>query len=354
MAEPLVLPDPPDGTPAGPNLEADEQDQSFGELERVAKGKPESQFGSTISPAEPPDWLEAARLAMALLERTRDLRVMVLLGMARVNLHDMPGFATVLSTIRAHLDGMWDYVHPQLDPEDDNDPLQRSNSLVLLAEPARVLRPLRDMPLARLQKRRAVTWRDIAILSGQIEAEPGREKFGAAEIRDSFVGTDAAALATLTQALDSIVADLVAIPAVFEAKSGSSGPEFKDLLRLLRDIQKELARYAAEAADETVEAEPEADDDAPPEQGTAVAAPSRVQRTAVTIRSIAALGTRDDALAALALASAYFREHEPSSPVPLLIDRAVRLAPLPFLEILRDLAPDGLMQAQTVAGTPPE
>ena len=63
------------------------------------------------------------------------------------------------------------------------------------------------------------------------------------------------------------------------------------------------------------------------------------------------LGSRDDALHALELAAAYFRQHEPSSPLPLLIDRAKRLAPLPFMEILRDLAPDGLLQAQTIAGT---
>ena len=43
-----------------------------------------------------------------------------------------------------------------------------------------------------------------------------------------------------------------------------------------------------------------------------------------------------------------------SSPLPLLIDRAKRLAPMPFLDILRDLAPDGLAQAQTIAGTLPD
>ena len=59
------------------------------------------------------------------------------------------------------------------------------------------------------------------------------------------------------------------------------------------------------------------------------------QPRAVTIRSIASLTHRDEALHALDLASAYFRTHEPSSPLPLLIDRAKRLAPLPFLEILR-------------------
>jgi len=53
------LPDLADGTPCGPDLELD---PAFGELERSAQGKPESQFGDTVQPATPPDWEETARL----------------------------------------------------------------------------------------------------------------------------------------------------------------------------------------------------------------------------------------------------------------------------------------------------
>jgi type VI secretion system protein ImpA len=34
----------------------------------------------------------------------------------------------------------------------------------------------------------------------------------------------------------------------------------------------------------------------------------------------------------------------------MLIDRARRLSSMEFMDILRDLAPDGLMQAQNIAG----
>jgi type VI secretion system protein ImpA len=52
----------------------------------------------------------------------------------------------------------------------------------------------------------------------------------------------------------------------------------------------------------------------------------------------------------LDLACQYYRRHEPSSPLPLLVERAQRLAEKNFLDILRDLAPDGVMQAQTIIG----
>ena len=47
----------------------------------------------------------------------------------------------------------------------------------------------------------------------------------------------------------------------------------------------------------------------------------------------------------------YFERHEPSSPVPLLLRRAKRLVSKDFMEILRDLAPDGVSQAENIGGT---
>jgi type VI secretion system protein ImpA len=46
----------------------------------------------------------------------------------------------------------------------------------------------------------------------------------------------------------------------------------------------------------------------------------------------------------------YFHRYEPSSPVPLLLERAKRLMSKDFVEILRDLAPDGIAQFEVVSG----
>ena len=68
-----LLPDLSDSAPAGDNLELD---PDFGALERASRGKPEQQYGDTIIPAEPADWKQAESLAMALQDRTRDLRIL--------------------------------------------------------------------------------------------------------------------------------------------------------------------------------------------------------------------------------------------------------------------------------------
>jgi type VI secretion system protein ImpA len=352
MSETLVLPPLSDGSPAGPNLELD---AAFGEMERVAQGKPETQYGNTVEPAVPPDWKQTAALATELQERTRDLRVMTLLAIARLHTEGLPAFAAELAVIRWHLETLWEHVHPQLDPEDDNDPMQRANALGLLTIVSRVVRPLRETPLAGTPRTGPVTWRDIAILNGRMEAEPGREKLGEAAIRAAFAGTDQTRLKTQREALESMEASLGAIQAVFDPlPTSGKGLDCADLIKLVRDIHKALAHYEALAAEASAAAEDAAEEDpAVEDETTAEAAPGRPVRTprgGASIQSIAVLNSREDALHALELAAAYFRVHEPSSPLPLLIDRAKRLASLPFLEILRDMAPDGLHQAQLIAG----
>jgi predicted component of type VI protein secretion system len=46
----------------------------------------------------------------------------------------------------------------------------------------------------------------------------------------------------------------------------------------------------------------------------------------------------------------YYQRHEPSSPVPLLLRRCKRLVSASFLEIVCDIAPDGVSQVEMWRG----
>jgi len=46
----------------------------------------------------------------------------------------------------------------------------------------------------------------------------------------------------------------------------------------------------------------------------------------------------------------YFTLHEPSHPAPLMIDRVQRMIDLDFMDIIRDLAPDGVHQLENIFG----
>jgi type VI secretion system protein ImpA len=83
--------------PSGPNLE---YDKAFQEMERAAEGSLEQQFGATIIAAEPPEWKNVKTAALGLLERTRDVRIAVLLARALLNTDGFQGFADGLTLTR--------------------------------------------------------------------------------------------------------------------------------------------------------------------------------------------------------------------------------------------------------------
>jgi type VI secretion system protein ImpA len=348
VVEVAPLPDLTEDAPAGENLELH---SDFGALERAAQGRPETQYGDTINAAIPPDWRETEALALNLLERTRDLRVLTYLAVARLHLTGLSGFAEVLSQIRWQLESRWEHVHPQLDPEDANDPTLRANALLRLRDPTGVLRCIRDLPIADTP-RGTVSWRDIAAARGLVEPEPGRNKLTEAFIRGAFQATSPARLRTLRSAADQVMEEIQAIPRIFEAQAGDqTGPNFDDLVKLVDQIRTEL-RTVEEVTEPTKDAavtEP-APDDLPAPAAHATLLPSPSPPPITYARSTTTVSSREDALRLLELAASYFRQNEPSSPLPMLIDRARRLGRMEFMDILRDIAPEGLVQAELVAG----
>jgi len=51
-----------------------------------------------------------------------------------------------------------------------------------------------------------------------------------------------------------------------------------------------------------------------------------------------------------AILIAYYERAEPSSPIPLLIRRSKRLVSASFMDIVRDIASDGLTQVENLRG----
>ena len=63
-----------------------------------------------------------------------------------------------------------------------------------------------------------------------------------------------------------------------------------------------------------------------------------------------AIRTREDAVRALDAVITFFQNTEPSSPVPLFIERAKRLIAKNFLDVLQDIVPDALNAAKAAGG----
>jgi type VI secretion system protein ImpA len=339
-----------DGSVAGPNLELDPE---FGALERAAQGKPEQQYGDTIIAASDPDWKEVEEQALALLDRTRDLRVLAHLAIARLHLAGVAAFAAMLGSVRQLLEISWQQVHPQLDLDDDNDPTLRANALLRLGHPSFVLRHIRDLPLANSPRLGRFSWRDIALATGVLDVDQDQERPSEAMIRSAFQYSDIARLAELRAAALVATEQATSIAAIFDDRTGyGTGPDFLPLTKLLSEVVRDIDRYVVF---------PTASQDAGPAQvseptdammpASPQAAPQPQTGESGDVARFAPVRSRAEVIRLLDLVCEYYERYEPSSPLPMLLQRARGLVDKNFLEILRDLAPDGLTQAQTIVGS---
>ncbi|MDR1318634.1 MAG: hypothetical protein LBJ90_03340, partial [Treponema sp.] len=59
---------------------------------------------------------------------------------------------------------------------------------------------------------------------------------------------------------------------------------------------------------------------------------------------------RTEALALLKKGAEYFQTQEPNSPIPYLIDRALRFSEMNFIELIEDMAPDAVARGRDILG----
>jgi len=323
-----------ESAPCGPDLE---YDPVFQALEQAGAGTPERQYGDKVFPAEPPDWPSVREHAMALAGRTRDLRVAVWLVRCGARGQGLAGALRGLQLVQGLLGRHWDHLHPQLDASDDNDPTMRLNALLPLYAPDGALADLRGAAVAPV--RGGLTLRDLELGLGRAEPLEGEvlpTEAGVLEGLQALVEKHPEVTETLTAA----AASSRAIAETVQSAVGSRAPDAGPLVRLLAAGGDAVARL--QGGDASAEPTDDTGTPAPDDAGAA-----RASRGAA---GGGALRTRGDAARELERIATWIEQNEPSSPAPLLIRRAQRLMNMSFIEIIRDMASNGLDQVETIAG----
>jgi type VI secretion system protein ImpA len=331
-----------DESPCGDNLEYDAQ---FGELERAAVGKPEQQFGSTIVPAEEPKWKEVHSLALELLTRTKDFRVAAELARAELALSGFIPFLRSLHLMCGYIEQFWDTVHPQLDPDDDNDPVFRVNTLESLCDEEKTLRPVRMAAIVSSRSVGRFSLRDVAIANGELTAPEGAEAPDWSKINAAFEDCDVEEIKANSDAVLTAVEHLTTAQRTFNEHVGAgNGINLTALLSLLKSAgqvysDQLVRRGVSPTGDETEEGA--AADGASDGGGGGEASVKRLSGD---------ITTRDDVVRCIDKIVEYYQRYEPSSPLPLLLQRCKKLVSASFLEIIQDLAPDVLSQISAMGG----
>ena len=325
-------------SPSGENLEYDSE---FIQMEIAAQPGQERQAGQEILAAEDPDFADVQAKAMAIIERSHDLRAGTILAGALLNTQGLAGFSEAIGYMQGCLDQHWDSCHPQLDADDDNDPTMRINAIHGLAGAATMLRWLRRAPLTKSRTFGRMSLRDIQVATGEVALADGESGPDRATVRAAFEDTDADFLTNQLAAAKAIVAGVKSIDAKFRTETPGFGPDLDELTKMLQQIVRHMSEYVTAPAGSEAEPAPEdAVDDMP---------------TATPVRRAGggapgAIETQRDVTAALDAIIGYYRRTEPSSPIPLVLERAKRMVGADFMSIVKDMAPKGLENVLLIGG----
>ncbi len=278
-----------------------------------------------------PDWREIRDRSLQVLAQSRDLRVLAHLAAAGLHTDGLGAFGQTLEAARTWLGTWWDQAYPRI----DEDAIQRRNALSCLADRVAVVDGLRRAPLLVHRQLGAYSIRDIEIAQGHLTPGPDEQPKDASQLDALLAAIEIESLQAIAGQVTAALDSFRAIETTMRDHGGSeAAPDFSGPLQVLARtkilLDGQLAtRAPASAADAAGDAD----------GGRAAA-----------VRVPGAIGTRDDAMKTLDAVAAFFRANEPSSPVPLFIERAKRLVGKDFLAVLEDVIPESVAQAKSVGG----
>jgi type VI secretion system protein ImpA len=287
-------------------------------------------FGQSTPYEQPPDWVKIRNRSVEALQKSKDVRVLVHLGAAALRVEGLTAFAKTVEAAAGWVETFWEGVYPLV----DEDAIIRRNALNNFSDPMAVIDAMRRTPLVANRQIAVVTLRDTEILTGQVTPAADEKRPDEAQINAAFLAMPLAELQALIATVDGAVAGLKRIDGVMRDKSGiEAAPEFDPLLAQFGRMSKLLKTQLA----------------ARPEMADQAAAAGEAGEGG-TGMATGPVRSRQDAIRALEAVADFFRRTEPSSPVPLFLDRAKRLVAKDFLEVLADIAPEALPHARAASG----
>lgn len=350
--EPLLQPVSAEA-PCGEDLS---YDAGFNELETLAKGKEAQQFSGSDNPewqvaAEEPDWKVVRDKCVELFQKSKDLRLSILLCLALLKLEGLAGLRDGLTLLQRLMREQWEGVYPRLDPDDNNDPTERINiigglakPLATFGDPMRFIERIRLAPLSNSTQMGRFSLADITqvgIPQGSTATPPSPAQVEAA-FRDTNVD-DLIALNTVVVDSKNTLADID--NALMEYVGAGNAVNFDELNNVFDEIRSTLAPYLPKDATSDLDSLL-ADMQGSDAGASAASAPRQSGGGAFT----GEIKSRYDVTRAIEQICEYYRVAEPGHPVPLLLRRAQRLVDKDFMALMEDLMPEVLGQLGNIVG----
>jgi len=132
--------------PCGDSLD---YDPAFIMLQSRLQPKLGAEYGSFVEAAEPINWTEIERECLALLQTSKDIRLLITLMRCRLRKIGLPALAEGTEVLHALLKTWPEDLHPQLLDEGEFAPMLRANAFAELEDINGLLMDLRNQPLPK-------------------------------------------------------------------------------------------------------------------------------------------------------------------------------------------------------------
>ncbi len=328
LVQKLLLPVSPEH-PCGPDLSYDPR---FEALETILKGKSEVEIGSVKRPAEPPDWGELKERSAEFLRHSKHLRVAVMLCCSLLKTGGLAGFLDGLQLVRGLLEQYWPTLYPLLDAEDNNDPTQRLNALLALTAPRGsvngwlgVMEYLYTAPLCQPKGAPPVTFDDLQAAKRKEAGGEGAPAHASdlAKLATAIHEAGSEHFGGHHQTLQQTLKTVQEIDHVLTTTLGAGNTiSFEVLEKSLEEMLIGLQPYLPDGKAET---------------RTETPADGRADGALAGIPVSGSIRSREDVVRAIDSICEYYRQLEPSSPVPYLLRRAQKLARMDFVQAVQEL-----------------
>lgn len=319
----------------------------FIEMETAEKGREEREMAGSVIEAEPPDWRLVKKNALVLAKKTHDLRVAVSLISALLNLHGFKGLEEGSRLLVGMIEKYWPCLHPELDI-DDGDAIARINGLRILCDTSFYLM-LKKQPLVEVRGIGRFTLNDV-----QGKANKDGKVTDTALINAAFENCDAALLQATVASVTGSLVNINRINELLQEKAAEDNTlDFTKIVKTLKEIEQLLATHLQQQGGGSHASEEVQN----PITNGVLSANSPATHTNspspefIRPQQISGeINNTDDVIKMLDKINTYYKNNEPSSPVPLLLDRAKRLVNKDFKQLLEDLSPKTIKELEIVFG----
>jgi type VI secretion system protein ImpA len=271
--------------------------------------------------------------AKPLLERTRDLRLLVTLAKFHILNRDVAAFQTCVEAIGALLGTQWNHVHPR---GEEGDYTMRMAAIETLDDLPTVVYPLQFVPLVNHRRLGVIAYRNYMTATGEIKPREDEEQpLDLGTIDKALMEAELPPLVETLRQFEALQTAFGNIRTIWIEHAG-----FDQAVNLVKATQTignivSLVNGIVAKRDPSAARQTDAADSAAAGAAEAVSG----QMT-----------NRADAAEALAGVADYFARAEPSNPALLLVRQAQQLIGRSFAQVMQMLVPTHFEQAAIAIG----